>query len=237
MKKKTTALVSLGAGAALALFAAPIAANAHVTATASTTAAGGYTIVTISVPHGCEDAATEVVTIDIPEPILSVTPTVNPNWDVEKVMTPLEETQEGAHGDAVTERVGQVVYTAKDEPLAADLRDTFELSLQLPQGEEGDVLLFPTTQGCVDGTTAAWDQEDQSADRPAPAITLTAATGDAHGAAAHDSDEADIATASETASANAGPDVLARVLGIGGLVVGAVGVAFGITARRRPASR
>jgi hypothetical protein len=41
--------------------------------------------------------------------------------------------------------------------------------------------------------------------------------------------------ASDTTPASS-PDVLARMLGIAGLGVGAIGIAFGIAARRRPAS-
>ena len=58
-------------------------ASAHVTVDPSTTAAGSYTVLTIAVPHGCEESSTTKVAIKIPEPILSVTPTRDPFWDVE----------------------------------------------------------------------------------------------------------------------------------------------------------
>ena len=76
------ALVAAGS-VALAL-AAPTAASAHVTAAASSTAAGSYTVVTFSLAHGCEGSPTTGLSITIPEGINSVSPTVNPNWDVVK---------------------------------------------------------------------------------------------------------------------------------------------------------
>ena len=220
--KRTAVLTTsaLGAGLLLAL-AAPLSASAHVSVTASTTAANAYSILTFGVGHGCEGSPTTTITISIPEAITSVTPTVNPNWTISKVMETLDTPIAQEEGDPVTERVAQVVYTA-NTPLAADQRDTFELSLPLV-GEEGDVLEFPTLQSCVVGETD-WSGEE------VPAVTLTAAVeGDehGHGAAAEESHD-------ETAESSDG-DTLARVLGIGGLVVGAVGLVFGITARRRNA--
>ena len=53
---------------------------------------------------------------------------VNPNWDVEKVMETLDEPIHGEHGE-ITERVGEVVYTAKT-PLPDGYRDAFTLSLR-----------------------------------------------------------------------------------------------------------
>lgn len=220
MNRKTISMaaLALGAGAVLAL-AAPLSASAHVTASATSTAAGSYTVVTFSVGHGCEGSPTTVVTIDIPESILSVTPTVNPNWTISKVSVPLEP----AVGEQ-TERPGQVVYTAI-EPLAADQRDTFSLSLKLPEGEAGDVVEFPVTQDCVEGQNL-WIGED------VPSITLTAAVeGDEHGhGAAAEGEHNDDAMA--VTSVTSTDDVLARVLGIGGLVVGTVGIVLAVTARR-----
>ena len=218
--KRTIALSSaaLGAGVLLAL-AAPLSASAHVGVTASTTAAGAYSVLTFSVGHGCDGSPTQTIAITIPDGIDAVTPTVNPNWTISRVTEALDEPIAEEDGDQITERTSQIVYTATT-PLAADQRDTFELSLALV-GEEGDVLEFPTLQTCEVGETN-WVGEE------VPAVTLTAATGEDH----HGNAEAEPA---ETAPAAAGDDVLARVLGILGLVVGAVGIVIGVTARRRSA--
>jgi uncharacterized protein YcnI len=111
------------------------------------------------------------------------------------------------------DRTTQVVYTAIT-PLAADQRDTFALSLALA-GEPGDVLEFPTLQTCEVGETN-W------AGAEVPAVTLTAGEAAGH----HD----------EVAAASTGSDdVLARGLGIAGIVVGAIGITAAVAGRKRTA--
>ena len=218
---------TLTAAVALAL-AAPLSASAHVTASASSTAAGSYSVITFSVPHGCEGSPTTVITIDIPDDILSVTPTRNVFWEFDTTMVPLDPPTEDQ-----SEKVSQVVYTATT-PLPEGVRDTLELSVKLPEGEAGDVVEFPITQTCEVGETL-WAGDE------VPSITMTASEGDGHGggAAEHEADEAEHAAdssedASAAASASSG-DTLARVLAVAGLIVGAAGLAFGVTARRKAA--
>ena len=166
---------------------------------------------TLSVPHGCDESPTQVVTIDIPESIASVTPTVNPSWTVEKVF------------DEATEQVTQVVYTSTTGGLPSELRDTFALSLLLPEGEAGDTVEFPVTQTCTEGSVE-WVGDE------VPFITLTAATGDDHG---HSGDEHSTeADANADSTATATVDMVARVVGVVGVIVGVVGIALAVLARR-----
>lgn len=228
MKNITRISAALAAGAIIAL-AVPTAAQAHVSAGASSTASGSRTVVTFSVPHGCEGSPTQVVTIDIPESIVSVTPTINPLWTVEKVAVPLDEPIESEYGgDPITERIGQVVYTSTSGGLAEGFRDTFELALQLPAGEAGDVIEFPVTQTCTEGT-AVWEGED------APAVVLTAAeeSGDGHGGAEHgtDADTAGEVTA-DAGSTGGTIDLVARIVGVVGIVFGIVGITAAVLTRR-----
>lgn len=222
----------LAGGAILALAAVPLAASAHVTVTPSSTAAGSYTVLTFSLSHGCEGSPTTSLTFDIPESIASVAPTLNPNWTIEKV----------ADGD----RTAQVVYTAIT-PLADGYRDTVELSLQLPEDAAGETLAFPVLQTCEVGETN-WNQlveeGEEEPESPAPTIVVTESTGDAHGhgdasdeAEASDEhgdhDEAATGTEEASAAADSSSDTVARVLGIGGLVVGVVGIVLALAARRQ----
>lgn len=154
----------LGASTIFALTAAP--ASAHVTVSADTTEAGAFALLTFSVPHGCEGSATTGVEITLPEDgIGPVTPSVNPNWEVERVRD----------GD---QNVTSVVYTAKS-PLADDLRDSFEISTLILPDTEGETVVFPITQGCTDGESA-WDEvagpgeDPHDLEFPAPAFTVTA---------------------------------------------------------------
>jgi uncharacterized protein YcnI len=212
--------VTLAAATLLAL-APAVAASAHVSASATSTAAGSYTVVTFSVPHGCEGSPTNVVTIELPESVPAVTPTVNPNWTVEKAVEQLDDPITDAHGNEITERVSSVVYTTTGDGLADGYRDTFELSLQLPEGEAGDVIEFPTYQVCAEGSTD-WVGDD------VPSITLTAAVeGDGHGASDDHAEGADAGAGSA-----ADGDTLARVFGVAGLAVGAAGLVIALLSRR-----
>ena len=220
----TLTALSIAGAVALAV-AAPLSASAHVGVEPSNTAAGSYSLLTFAVPHGCDASSTTKVTIDIPQDVLSVTPTVNPNWTVEKISS-------DGHVD-------QVVYTALT-PLPDGYRDTLVLEMPLPNGEAGDVLEFPTLQTCEVGETA-WNEsteDGEEPEHPSPAITLTAAAegGDAHAGhgAAEDAGAAEAEdAAAEPVAAVAPIDEFARILGIGGLVVGVLGVVVATTAIRR----
>jgi uncharacterized protein YcnI len=231
-----TTLVSataLTAGVALAL-GAPLAASAHVSATSNSTAAGSYALVTFSVGHGCEGSPTTSVDVTIPEGINSVTPTVVAGWDVVKNEVQLDAPITDSHGASITERVSNVVYTAQT-PLPEGYRQAFTLQVQLPEDAAGETLEFPTLQTCETGSTN-WNEptvegEDEP-ELPAPSVAVTAAVaGSGHG----DEDATEeAATESHEAAATGGDDVLARVLGIGGLVVGAVGIVIAAASRRKP---
>ncbi|WP_105036052.1 YcnI family copper-binding membrane protein [Cryobacterium aureum] len=234
---KFTTPISVGTaltiGALLAL-AAPLAASAHISVDAPTTAAGSYTVLTFALPHGCDASSTTAISIGVPEGIASVTPTVNPGWNVSKTSVDLATPIDDGEGNTITTRTGAVLYTA-DTPFPDGLRTTFALSVALPANAEGENLEFPILQTCEVGQTNWNEATVEGADEPAhpaPFITVTAATGDEHGhgtiatVASHDE------TAATTAAA-ASDDVLARVLGAGGLVVGAVGIVLAVTARRK----
>ncbi|MFE5670996.1 YcnI family protein [Agromyces sp. NPDC056523] len=234
---RTTAVVAtaLGAGTLLAL-AAPVAAQAHVTVTPGSTAAGSYTVLEFASGHGCDDSPTTSFTVDIPEQVASVRPTVEAGWSVEKVMIELDEPVEGADADEASERVRQVVYTA-DTPIPDGYRGTFEIQVLLPEDGEGERLEFPVLQSCVEGEID-WSEspgaDGAEPELPAPAIEVTAPEGDGHG---HGDDAADTTDAAETTAATEDPadaavDTLARVVGIGGLAVGVAGLIVAIMARR-----
>lgn len=231
------------ATAAIALsLAAP--AGAHVTATPSTAAAGAYTVVTFSVGHGCEGSPTTKIEIQVPESVLSVTPSRNPFYDVEKTIEKLDEPVADAHGNEVTERTASIVYTAST-PLPDGERDAFELSFQLPDAE-GETLSFPTIQTCQKGETGwtevpADGQDAEELENPAPAFEVVAAEAGGHDddaaaePAADDATEADDTDASADASADDAGDS-SSALGWAGLVAGLLGLAAGVLALARTRS-
>lgn len=165
------------ATAMAAAVAWPVAASAHVSIQESEQPAGSYGLLTFGVPHGCDGSPTTKVRIQIPEATPQVTPTENANWTVEKVMTALADPVEAGHGTTLTERVSEVVYTAKT-PLPDGYRDAFVLSLKLPD-TPGETLRFPVLQTCEQGETLWGDvpgagQTEDDLELPAPSVALVA---------------------------------------------------------------
>lgn len=225
---------TLGVTALIVLGTAGVA-SAHVSATATSTAANSYTTATFSLPHGCDGSPTTKIAFQVPESIIEVTPTVNPNWTITKATEPYTSASAASDDESAEdagERVTSVTYTAKT-PLPADERDTFSLSFSLPDGKAGDLVEFPALQTCEKGSVE-WNQEQKAGEaepeHPAPSITLTAA-------AATDDDGDPIAATptaeAAAASAPADPDLVGRFLGLGGLVLGAVALVVAVANTRR----
>lgn len=258
------AAVAVAAAAGLAFMPT---ASAHVGITPSQTAAGSYTVLTVSVPHGCTVAPaagttptastpaastpaaqnqatqnqtakpaakspTTKVEIQMPEEILAVTPTRNPFWNVTKTKVDLPSPITDAHGNQVTQRDSVVTYTAKTA-LPDGERDTFELSVKLPEGE-GKTVTFPTIQTCEQGK-ADWTQRPasgQSADDldfPAPSFTLSAAAANGHASAASEG----TSTASNAKDSSSTSSKAALTVGIIALVAAALGLILAALALRK----
>ena len=232
---------TLGVTALIVLGTAGVA-SAHVSATATSTAANSYTTATFSLPHGCDGSPTTRIAFEVPESIIEVTPTVNPNWTITKTTEPYTSASAATDDESAEdagERVTSVVYTAKT-PLPADERDTFSLSFSLPDGKAGDLVEFPAVQTCEKGTVE-WNQEQKAGqtepEHPAPSITLTAAEAtDDDGDPIAATPTAEAAGTDTTASSD--PDLVGRFLGLGGLVLGAVALVVAVAnTRRRSASK
>jgi len=213
------ALAATGAALGLGLaLSAPLAASAHVEVDASSTAPATLSVLTFAVGHGCEGSATTALAIRFPADVQAVKPTLAPGWSVAE--------QEAADGTTVT-------YTA-DTPLPDSLRATVQVEALLPvDGTAGDVVAFPTLQTCVAGSTD-WSELPAAGaepDHPAPTVTLTDATTTATGATGGASASADAAAATPAAAPT---DPVARLLGLGALVVGVVAVMLLTIGMRRP---
>ena len=220
----------------LTAFTAAGPAAAHVTIATPSAVAGSYTLLTVSVPHGCDGEATTEIAIQIPEPINAITPSINPNWEVEMVMADLSEPVVDSHGNEITERVDQVVYTAH-EPLPDGLRDAFELSLRVPEEAAGQTLYFPIVQTCTSSEhpwieVPAEGQDPDELASPAPSITVTAPD---------DADAAETVTEDETededteaAADDESPDTLTYIA-LAAAVIGIGLAAFALLRGRRSA--
>jgi uncharacterized protein YcnI len=256
VKRSTTRrAAAAGLGLGLGVLLAGVApASAHVSADKSEVPAGGFTAVTLTVPHGCEASPTTNIEIEVPELILNVTPSIVAGWDVEVATEPLDEPVEGSHGEQITERESVVTYTAQPgNELPDGFRQSFTLGFQAPDAE-GEFLFFKTIQNCVEGQTAWIEEytgEGEEPEAPAPAVQIVAAEGDGHGGGADDDEtdeettetteaEADGASDGESAAGDGGATdddggssnglaVAGLVAGLGGLARG--GVAFSRTGK------
>lgn len=220
MKIKTR---TIGAVAVAAAFVLPAIASAHVTVSPQSAPAEGYTKLDLSVPHGCEDAPTNKITIQMPDQVIGATPQVVAGWKITIKEGKLPKPAE-AHGEQITEGVREVTWTATGAPLDPHQLQEFGLSVNLA-GKAGETAYFKTIQECVDGSETAWieipaEGSTDEPEHPAPAVELTAPVAE-HGDAADEQKPSESNDHSE-----GGSDTIAIIA----LVVAALGLVAGATA-------
>lgn len=229
MNRTIRVATALVAGTLLAL-AVPLAASAHVTLDTNTAEANSFTLLTFKVPNESETAGTSKIEVTLPldTPLAFVSYVPVPGWTTEVVTEHLDTPVEGLYGE-ITDPVSKVVWTANpgSEVLAGQLQ-LFPLSVG-PVPDTGSIVL-PVEQTYTDGTVVSWSETGEDAEHPAPVLFIN----DAPVTDEHDGDTVVSAT-QVSANSTESPDVLARILGVGGLVVGVIGLVFGITARRKAA--
>jgi uncharacterized protein YcnI len=219
-------------------------ASAHVTAKVLGEAAqqGGYTKITFRVPNEEEAAGTVKLEVKLPAdtPLSSARTRPMAGWTAQITKVTLDKPVK-VHDTEIKEAVSSVTWTATaGTRINPGEFQEFELSAgPLP---ETDQLVVPAIQTYDDGTVVSWDappveEGAEEPEHPAPVIALEPAAedGDHHGGSAapqdanEDSDDHD---ADEAASVSSTDDT-ARWLGGAGLVVGALGLGFGVGATLR----
>ncbi|MEP6481832.1 MAG: YcnI family protein [Rhodoglobus sp.] len=231
MNKKSfiTAATALAAGTVLAL-AAPLAASAHVTVGPNQAAAGSYPLIDFKVPTESATATTTKLELTLPEdtPFGYVSYVPVAGWTTQLVTSTLAKpivTDDGS----VTEAVTKVIWTAQPgAEITAEQYGIFPLAFG-PVPDTGKIKLS-VDQTYSDGTVVSWNEDGESAKHPAPVLYVN----DAPPASHHDAGAS--VEVEHGATATASDDVLARVLGIGGLVLGVVGIVVGVTGRRKTAA-
>jgi uncharacterized protein YcnI/copper(I)-binding protein len=154
-------------------------AFAHASITPNTAAGGATVKVAIAVPHGCDGAPTDKVTVIIPEGFVSTKPQVKAGWQIEVTQGDYAKSYE-LHGKPVT--AGAVSVTWSGGSIPDDQFDEFVLQGTVSADTP---LAFATTQYC--GTASvAWDelaaegQNPHDLKHPAPVLTVTAAEDSHH---------------------------------------------------------
>lgn len=218
------------AAAALLAIAAPLSASAHVSLEENTAKAGTFTTLTFRVPNETDGASTNKLTVTLPtgKSLLgSVSYIPIPGWTTELVTTKLEKPIT-LGDDTITRAVTQVIWTARP---GYEYGPGSEGQFKLFVGAIPDVgkLSLPAEQGYSDGSVVSWSGAVDS-EHPAPVLYVNDA--------APKSDDPDSApettvTTAQTATDPApAPDVLARVLGGIGLVLGVIAVLIAVVGRR-----
>jgi uncharacterized protein YcnI len=229
MRKKTMSIGALVAGVAIAL-GAPLAASAHVTVGPDQAAAGSFALIDFKVPTESATAVTNKLVLTIPQdtPFAYVNNVPVPGWTVQLTTETLATPIKGDDGE-VTQAVTSVTWTADPGTgISAEQLGVFPLSVG-PVPDTGRIVLA-VDQGYSDGTVVSWSETGEGAEHPAPVLYVNDAP-----AAEHSHDGAGVEATETSAPAAASGDVLARVLGVGGLVVGVIGLVVALVSRRRTA--
>jgi len=243
---KASRLAATGAIAACAVVVLSSPAFAHVSVQPEGAAAkGGYAVIDFKVPNERDDASTTKLEVTFPtdHPLASAMPEPMNGWKIKvtkaKLAKPLE-----VHGEKISEAVSKITWTAAGKGVEPGYFQKFPVSVgALP--ENTDELVFKALQTYSDNEVVRWIEVQKEGaeepENPAPVLALSAASedGHSHGSTAEDaSDESSDSktaenTAADTSVSPDGSDTTARVLGVVGIVVGALGVAYGVLAGRR----
>lgn len=239
---KASRIAAAGALAGTAVLALSVPAFAHVSVEPEGTAAkGGYAVVDFRVPNERDNASTTELEVNFPadHPLASAMPEPVPGWTAKVTKSELDKPIE-LHGQKINEAISKITWTATGKGVEAGFFQKFPVSIG-PLPEDTDELVFKAIQTYSNKEVVRWievPQEGQDEpENPAPVLALSAAEDGHHGSSASDTEdgsEAEAASAkTETAAPAESSDTTARVLGVVGIVVGALGVAYGVLAGRR----
>lgn len=240
--RSSAAVVGTVAALGLALAGS---ASAHVRVVPDTAEAGSYATLTFKVPTESDTASTTKLEVDLPtdHPFGSISTQPVPGWNAKvtngKLPKPVK-TDDGTITDAPT----KITWTADSgQGIKPGEFQQFVISAG-PVPDTGQ-LMFKAHQTYSDGKVVNWDEpmkDGAEPENPAPVLYVNdTPPADSHGhghshgpsAAASPSAQTDAQNASKSDSAEAGHDNAARWMGLGGIVVGALGLLAGVYAATR----
>jgi periplasmic copper chaperone A len=206
------------AASTLVMAGSAASASAHVTVSSPDAKPGGYAKLVFRVPTESDTTRTTKLVVSLPKdhPLAHVGALVKDGWKVEKKTEKLPAPVKV--GDVhLSEAVTTVTWSATGTGIPPNDFDEFALSVgRLPEGV--DSLSFPADQTYSDGEVVKWAEVGKDgAERPAPTLKLAAAI---------------TPVASTTADSKDASDPVARWLAAGGLLVGLLGLAFGLRPRK-----
>ncbi len=220
-KKFALRAAAIVAASTLVVAGSAASASAHVTVSSPDAKPGGYAKLVFRVPTESDTTRTTKLVVSLPKdhPFAHVGALVKDGWKVEKKTEKLPAPVKV--GDVnLSEAVTTVTWTATATGIPPNDFDEFALSVgRLPEGV--DSLSFPADQTYSDGEVVKWaevanDGADEP-EKPAPTLKLAAAV---------------TPVAATTAASEDASDPVARWLAAGGLLVGLLGLAFGLRPRK-----
>ena len=224
-RRLTRALVVAG----LAIVVTAPLADAHVTVNPGEAPKGGFATLAFRVPNERDSAGTTTLEVNFPEdhPVAFVSVRPKEGWTYQVETRTLDQPLEG-EGEEVTDVVSKITWTGG--VIQPGEFDEFEVSAG-PLPDDTDQLLFPTLQTYQGGEVVRWIDEPlpngEEPEHPAPLLTLVDAAdehGDEAGSASADGEQADSGGVSVENAATQDDVDSANLLGIIGIVVGALGL-------------
>jgi uncharacterized protein YcnI len=217
-------IAAVGTLCAMALFALPGTASAHVTANPGIAQQGGYTKVSFRVPNERDTASTTQLEINFPidHPIASVETRAVPGWTSTAQKTKLDKPIKTDDGE-ISEVVSKITWTGGKVPPGSF--EEFDISMG-PLPTDTNELAFKALQTYDNGEVVRWiDTAPEGApepEHPAPVVKLTPA----------DATQAAVTAATGTSDARSSTGTWGVVLGILGIALGIIGIIVGLLNRR-----
>ena len=159
-------------------------ASAHVTVKPSSAPKGGFEVLSFNVPNEEPDASTVKLEVELPTkyPIAFVSTQPMFGWTAAVEKSTLAKPVKTESGE-ITEAVTKITWTATDGGLQPGQFDLFSISAG-PLPTKPAKLTFKAIQTYSNGEVVSWIQKTVKGapepERPAPTLTLTAASDDHH---------------------------------------------------------
>jgi uncharacterized protein len=237
MRRAACLLVAAGA------LVAPAAAGAHVSVHPNAIPTGANATLDIRVPNEMDNATTTGLQVKFPDGFIGVSTQPPPGWTAKVLTSKLAKPVQTDDGPIDTQ-VSEVDWKAGS---GAGIKPgefaNFPISVAMP-GKAGDVLAFKTLQTYSNGQVIRWIGAPDS-DQPAPTIDVTAKGGVLQDVAGSEAGPGPLPAAGSAASKSATPAATRTVvekqssnhtLAIIALIVGLLGLglgAAGLVAARR----
>jgi uncharacterized protein YcnI len=229
---------------AIGTLIAPASAEAHISLHPNTIPAGAFATLDVRVPGEQEGAYVRKVDVLFPQGFTGVDYENVPGWSAKvietKLATPIKE-----DGETIDTEVSQIVWTWTGPLGKVDNGQfiQFPLSLAIPGNAAGKALEFRTVQTYSNGQVVHWIDPSLTAEHPAPRINVTAKGGVIEDIAGDEAGPEAGQTAGSPSTSTPAPAAVkssgggaSKGLGIAALILGALGLAAGLSAlatRRR----